>query len=198
MPFKPADFTQVNPYINDVLVTRALNLLQVERHERVFDWFCGLGNFTLPLATQAGEVVGVEGADTLVQRGIDNYKRFKTTQPNAALTTFVARNLFEMDATTLLADGTAQKWLVDPPREGAMALVTALVDAISQSQQSATADWQPPERIVYVSCNPATLARDAGLLTAGGHYRLTSAGVVNMFPHTAHVESIAVFERVSA
>jgi 23S rRNA (uracil1939-C5)-methyltransferase len=198
MPFKPADFTQVNPYINDVLVTRALNLLQVERHERVFDWFCGLGNFTLPLATQAGEVVGVEGADTLVQRGIDNYKRFKTTQPNAAPTTFVARNLFEMDAATLLADGTAQKWLVDPPREGAMALVTALVDAISQSQQSADDQWQPPVRIVYVSCNPATLARDAGLLTAGGHYRLTSAGVVNMFPHTAHVESIAVFERVSA
>ena len=103
-----------------------------------------------------------------------------------------------MDAATLLADGTAQKWLVDPPREGAMALVTALVDAISQSQQSADDQWQPPVRIVYVSCNPATLARDAGLLTAGGHYRLTSAGVVNMFPHTAHVESIAVFERLSA
>lgn len=195
MPFKPADFTQVNPYINDVLVSRALSLLKVQPDERVIDWFCGLGNFTLPLATLASEVLGIEGSDTLVKRATDNYAQFKATHPTAAPTQFVERNLFEMTADVLRADGAADKWLVDPPREGAMALVTALVEAVS----SITGDggWRAPKRIVYVSCNPATLARDAGILTAGGHYQLTSAGVVNMFPHTAHVESIAVFERVS-
>jgi len=195
MPFKPADFTQVNPYINDVLVSRALSLLKVQPDERVIDWFCGLGNFTLPLATLAAEVLGIEGSDTLVKRATDNYAQFKATQPTAAPTQFVERNLFEMTADVLRADGAADKWLVDPPREGAMALVTALVEAVSSI--AGDGGWRAPKRIVYVSCNPATLARDAGILTAGGHYQLTSAGVVNMFPHTAHVESIAVFERVS-
>jgi 23S rRNA (uracil1939-C5)-methyltransferase len=109
-----------------------------------------------------------------------------------AATEFVARNLFDMTPEMLVKDKQADKWLVDPPREGAFALVQALVAAIAA--MPAHAAWTPPERIVYVSCNPATLARDAGVLQQSGAYRCTAAGVVNMFPHTAHVESIAVFE----
>ena len=113
------------------------------------------------------------------------------------------RSLFNMTPELLMADGHADKWLVDPPREGAFALSKALAD-IHQARSGA-ADavalpagheaWQPPQRIVYVSCNPATLARDAGLLVHLAGYRCVAAGVVNMFPHTAHVESMAVFER---
>eukprot|EP01030_Chromulinospumella_sphaerica_P013832 gene13832-13616_t len=183
MPFKPTDFTQVNPHINRVLVSRALRLLDVQKHERVIDWFCGLGNFTLPLATQGREVLGIEGSEALVARS--------------------PRNLFEMTPAMLIADGVADKWLVDPPREGAFALAKALAD-IEQARQGAedvpplpegAEHWSPPKRIVYVSCNPATLARDAGLLVHLAGYRCVAAGMVNMFPHTAHVESMAVFER---
>ncbi len=214
MPFKPTDFTQVNPQINRVLVGRALRLLDVQKHERVIDWFCGLGNFTLPLATLAGDVMGVEGSDTLVQRAQENFVKFTENKGNVtvnssyAATQFVARNLFDMTGQMLVDDGAADKWLVDPPREGAFALVKALVDLHQQriggmrelaEGEAAPApadlkDWQPPQRIVYVSCNPATLARDAGLLVHQGGYRCTAAGMVNMFPHTAHVESMAVFE----
>jgi 23S rRNA (uracil1939-C5)-methyltransferase len=155
VPFKPTDFTQVNPHINRVLVQRALGLLEVRRDERVIDWFCGLGNFTLPLATQAREVLGVEGSETLVQRARDNAQR------NGLQAAFATRNLFELTPELLAADGAAQRWLVDPPREGAFALVKAAADLV----QSASA-WTPPSRIVYVS-----------------------------FAHTAHVESIAVFDR---
>ena len=209
MPFKPTDFTQVNPHINRVLVSRALRLLAVEKHERVIDWFCGLGNFTLPLATQAREVLGIEGSETLVARSRENFEKNKA-DPSAiwslCATEFVARNLFEMTPAMLVADGSADKWLVDPPREGAFALAKAIAD-LHQARIGAedapplppgAAHWTPPKRIVYVSCNPATLARDAGLLVHLGGYRCVLAGVVNMFPHTAHVESIAVFERDAA
>jgi 23S rRNA (uracil1939-C5)-methyltransferase len=189
MPFKPTDFTQVNPHINTVLVGRALRLLKVQKDERVIDWFCGLGNFTLPMATQAREVLGIEGSETLVQRSRENAKRNGLD----ANTEFVARNLFEMTPELLAADGVADKWLVDPPREGAFALAKAIAD-IAQDPSLARG-WTPPRRIVYVSCNPATLARDAGLLVNVAGYRCTAASAVNMFPHTAHVESIAVFER---
>ncbi|OBY87207.1 23S rRNA (uracil(1939)-C(5))-methyltransferase RlmD [Delftia sp. JD2] len=206
MPFKPTDFTQVNPHINRVLVTRALRLLDVKNDERVIDWFCGLGNFTLPLATQAREVLGIEGSDTLVKRSHENYAANNAQRAEGdklAPTRFVARNLFEMTPEMLFADGVAGKWLVDPPREGAFALSKALAD-IHQARIGAEGAeplpagheaWRFPERIVYVSCNPATLARDAGLLVHLAGYRCVSAGVVNMFPHTAHVESMAVFER---
>ena len=189
LPFKPTDFTQVNPRINRVLVQQALQLLDVQGNERVIDWFCGLGNFTLPLATQAAEVLGVEGSAALVQRAHDNLGLQPT---RLAPTAFVARNLFEMTATALVQDGLADKWLMDPPREGAFALSKALADAIQNPAEHP--GWQPPQRIVYVSCNPATLARDAGLLVNVAGYRCTAAGVVNMFPHTAHVESMAVFD----
>lgn len=204
MPFKPTDFTQVNPHINRVLVSRALRLLDAQKNERVIDWFCGLGNFTLPIATQAGQVLGVEGSETLVARARQNLERncAAATPPARMQAEFVARNLFEMTAETLIADGQSDRWLIDPPREGAFALVKALA-AIHQARIGAedaeplpegSDQWQPPRRIVYVSCNPATLARDAGLLVHQAGYRCTAAGVVNMFPHTAHVESMAVFE----
>ena len=193
MPFKPTDFTQVNPHINRVLVARALRLLDAKPHERVIDWFCGLGNFTLPIATMAGEVLGIEGSATLVRRSQENFEKNQAARGQLTAlckTSFVPRDLFEMTPEMLQQDGTAQKWLVDPPREGAFALVQALADMCAQ----APITWTPPRRIVYVSCNPATLARDAGLLVNVAGYRCTLAGVVNMFPHTAHVESIAVFD----
>ncbi|MDR6215070.1 23S rRNA (uracil1939-C5)-methyltransferase [Paracidovorax wautersii] len=206
MPFKPTDFTQVNPHINRVLVSKALRLLGAGKDERVIDWFCGLGNFTLPIATQAREVLGIEGSEALVARSRENYVSNQALAPagqSLAATSFVARNLFEMTPEMLVADGVADKWLVDPPREGAFALAKALAD-IHQARigaedapplPAAAEGWTPPQRIVYVSCNPATLARDAGLLVHQAGYRCVAAGVVNMFPHTAHVESMAVFER---
>jgi 23S rRNA (uracil1939-C5)-methyltransferase len=219
MPFKPTDFTQVNPFINRVLVERALRLLDVQPSERVIDWFCGLGNFTLPLATQAREVLGIEGSPALVARSRENLaanqaRRQAAGQAALVKTEFAARNLFEMTPQLLAADGAADKWLVDPPREGAFELFKALAALHPHGARRARvnkdgektdeffippvtppAGWTAPRRIVYVSCNPATLARDAGLLVHEAGYRCTAAGVVNMFPHTAHVESMAVFER---
>ena len=188
MPFKPTDFTQVNPHINRVLVQRALRLLDVQPHERVIDWFCGLGNFTLPLATLAREVLGIEGAETLVARARENAR----ANGLAEKTRFEARNLFEITADDVRAVGPADRWLIDPPREGAFAMAKALADL------HAAGDHAPPSRIVYVSCNPATLARDAGLLVHQAGYTLSMACVVNMFPHTAHVESMAVFDFTGA
>jgi 23S rRNA (uracil1939-C5)-methyltransferase len=187
MPFKPTDFTQVNHQINNVLVGSALRLLDVQPNERVIDWFCGLGNFTLPIAKRAREVLGVEGSEVLLQRSRDNARRNELH----ANTRFEAHNLFELSAADLVAYGGAEKWLVDPPREGAFALAKALAEL----HAAPAPGWQPPQRIVYVSCNPATLARDAGLLVHQAGYRCAAAGAVNMFPHTAHVESLAVFER---
>ena len=195
MPFRPTDFTQVNPHINRVLVQGALRLLDVRRDERIIDWFCGLGNFTLPIATRAASVLGLEGSEALVARSRENYERNRTrASGEAALapTVFAARNLFVMTPEQLLADGRADRWLVDPPREGAFALAKALADL--HQQPELRVGWTPPRRIVYVSCNPATLARDAGLLVHQAGYRCAAAGVVNMFPHTAHVESLAVFD----
>jgi 23S rRNA (uracil1939-C5)-methyltransferase len=195
MPFRPTDFTQVNPHINRVLVERAVRLLDPRRDERVIDWFCGLGNFTLPLATRAGAVLGIEGSEALVARSRENYGRNNAGRAAPlAPTTFEARNLFEMTPQQLVADGAADRWLVDPPREGAFALSKALAD-LHQEHALREGGWTPPRRIVYVSCNPATLARDAGLLVHQAGYACRAAGVVNMFPHTAHVESIAVFDR---
>ncbi len=146
------------------------------QHERVIDWFCGLGNFTLPIATMAGEVLGIEGSETLVARSRDNLRG--ATRPGAAQplapTTFVARNLFEMTPELLMADGAADKWLVDPPREGAFALAKTLADLHQNPEQRGA--WTPPRRIVYVSCNPATLARDAGLLVHQGGLPLHGGG----------------------
>jgi 23S rRNA (uracil1939-C5)-methyltransferase len=185
MPFRPTDFTQVNPHINRSLVSRALRLLDVQRGEQVIDWFCGLGNFTLPIASLGAQVLGIEGSESLLARARRNAELNGLTDQ----TRFEVRNLFEIGEDDLRKWGAAHRWLVDPPREGAFALAKALAD-VKQGQHA----WDVPRRIVYVSCNPATLARDAGLLVHQAGYRCVAAGVVNMFPHTAHVESIAVFD----
>lgn len=184
MPFKPTDFTQVNHHINRVLVAKALRLLDPQPGERVADLFCGLGNFTLPLATMVKEVVGIEGSTALTERALSN------AQSNglADKTAFHCRNLFEVTAEDLATLGRFDRMLVDPPREGALAVCQALVEL------GASHPEMKPKRIVYVSCNPSTLARDAGFLVHQGGYVLKQAGVVNMFPHTAHVESMAVFD----
>nr|WP_238554727.1 23S rRNA (uracil(1939)-C(5))-methyltransferase RlmD [Paraburkholderia hospita] len=185
MPFRPTDFTQVNHQINRVLVGRALRLLAPAKTDRVLDLFCGIGNFTLPLARISREVVGIEGSEVLTSRALDNAKENGVDSH----TSFASRNLFEVTADDIRALGHFDKYLIDPPREGALAVSKALAD-IAQSGEGPL-----PKRIVYVSCNPATLARDAGLLVHEAGYRLKGAGVVNMFPHTSHVESIALFER---
>lgn len=184
MPFKPVDFTQVNHHINRVLVVKALRLLEVQPGDRVADLFCGLGNFTLPLATQGRAVVGIEGSSALIERALEN----AVANALAEKTSFLTRNLFEVTADDLVELGTFERMLIDPPRDGAMALCQALA-ALHQSRPE-----MMPKRIVYVSCSPATLARDAGILTLEAGYVLRQAGVVNMFPHTSHVESMAVFD----
>jgi 23S rRNA (uracil1939-C5)-methyltransferase len=184
MPFKPTDFTQVNHQINRVMVARALRLLDIQPNDRVADFFCGLGNFTLPIATFAREVVGIEGSAALTERAFENARENGLERKTA----FYCRNLFEVSARDVIELGKFDRMLIDPPREGAVAVCQAL---------SEMATLQPdmlPRRIVYVSCNPATLARDAALLVHVAGYVLKQAGVINMFPHTAHVESIAVFE----
>ena len=184
MPFKPVDFTQVNPMINRVLVSTALRLLDVRPEHRVADLFCGLGNFTLPLATLALEVVGIEGSTALTERALANAKANGLSDK----TSFETRNLFDVTTADLVALGKFDRMLIDPPRDGAMALCHALA-GLRQHRLDLL-----PTRIVYVSCSPATLARDAAILVHGAGYVLKKAGVVNMFPHTSHVESIAVFD----
>lgn len=183
MPFKPTDFTQVNHQINRVLVARALRLLDAQPEDRIADLFCGLGNFTLPIATQAKAVVGIEGSTALTERAADN----AGVNGLAAKTSFHCRNLFEAKTEDFVALGKFDRMLVDPPREGALEVCRAIV-GLRESHPDLM-----PRRIVYVSCNPATLARDTAELVQGG-YQLKLAGVVNMFPHTAHVESMAVFD----
>jgi 23S rRNA (uracil1939-C5)-methyltransferase len=176
-PFMPTEFTQVNPYINRMLVRRAMTLLAAQAGERIADMFCGLGNFTLPIARSGAKVLGLEGSAALVARAKQN------AELNGLKVDFGEADLFAVSPDTLLQLGRFDKWLVDPPRDGALELVKAITPETA------------PDRIVYVSCNPATLARDAAILVEVQGYRLTAAGAVNMFPHTAHVESIAVFDR---
>jgi len=181
-PFKPTEFTQVNPHINKVMLRRAMQLLKPQANERIADFFCGLGNFTLPIARSGAQVFGFEGSAALVSRALES----------AALNGlenqvhFSEADLFKVTPDSLNSLGHFDKWLIDPPRDGAMQLVKALADNQTNS----------PKVIVYVSCNPATLARDAGILVNEKGYVLKAVGVINMFPHTSHVESIALFEKV--
>lgn len=176
--FRPTDFTQVNVHINRLLIRRAMQLLDAQAGERIADLFCGLGNFSLPIARCGAQVVGVEGSDALVARALDNAR----LNGLEARCEFHAANLFEATEDSLAALGPLDKLLIDPPREGAIAVVKAL-------------GVEQPARIVYVSCNPATLARDAAVLVHEKGYVLRAAGIANMFPQTSHVESIALFER---
>jgi len=177
MPFAPTEFTQVNHQLNRVMVHRAIRLLDPQPGERIADFFCGLGNFTLPIARCGAAVLGIEGSAALVLRGMQGALHNGLEDR----TDFLAMNLFEINEPTLAVLGAFDKWLVDPPRDGAVELLKAITPETA------------PQRIVYVSCNPATLARDAQVLVQVHGYTLKSAGVMNMFPHTSHVESIAVF-----
>ena len=176
-PFKPNEFTQVNPQINQVMIRRAMQLLQPQAGERIADFFCGIGNFTLPIARSGAQVLGLEGLQNLVERAHESADLNKISNVK-----FGVSDLFKMTPEALSGLGHFDRWLIDPPRDGAFELVKSL------------ANDHRPQRIVYVSCNPATLARDAGILVNEKGYHLKSAGVINMFPHTAHVESIALFE----
>jgi 23S rRNA (uracil1939-C5)-methyltransferase len=183
VPFGPTDFTQVNHSVNQALVGRAIRLLDPQSDDVVVDFFCGLGNFTLPLATRAAQVWGYEGSAPLLERaraaaqanGLEDRVRYE------------ARNLFDWTPddweATVAGTGGVARVLIDPPREGALAVVRAL--AVTAA---------PPRRVVYVSCNPATLARDCAVLVHEAGWHLRAAGIVNMFPHTSHVESVAVLE----
>ncbi|RMG36647.1 MAG: 23S rRNA (uracil(1939)-C(5))-methyltransferase RlmD [Gammaproteobacteria bacterium] len=175
--FLPGDFTQVNTGMNRQMVARAMELLAPERGERVLDLFCGVGNFTLPLARRAGSVVGVEGDAGLVQRARENAERNGLNNLS-----FHVANLYEPLEGAGWLQGRYDKALLDPPRSGAQEVLPLLPQLGVQ-------------RILYVSCYPGTLARDAGILVGRLGYRLLGAGVMDMFPHTAHVESIALFER---
>ena len=176
--FEPTDFTQVNPDLNRVLVRRAIAWLQPGPGDSVADFFCGLGNFTLPIARLGANVIGVEASRTLVRGAEANAAR----NGLADRARFAVADLFKATHAGIKALGPLDKVLLDPPREGAIALVKAM----PQERLS---------RLVYVSCNPATLARDAAVLVHERGFLLSAAGVANMFPHTAHVESIAVFTR---
>ena len=184
MPFKPADFTQVNHMMNRALVSRAIRLLAVEPNDRVLDLFCGIGNFTLPLARKSQQVLGIEGLATLTNRATENAEH----NGLAKQASFMQSDLFEVTPETIASWGKADRWLMDPPREGAMEICQALAQLHIQKSDLL------PKRIVYVSCNPKTLARDVELLCHQAGYTLSSAGIINMFPHTSHVESIAVFD----
>jgi 23S rRNA (uracil1939-C5)-methyltransferase len=177
--FQPTEFTQVNLAVNRVLVTRTVALLEPKPGERIADFFCGLGNFALPMASRGASVVGYEGSPALVARA----RECALHNGLSANASFCEANLFQVTDAWLAGEGGFDKWLVDPPRDGAIELVKAL-------PQSGA-----PGRIAYVACNPATLARDAGVLVHVKGYRLAAAGIVNMFPHTSHVESVALFQR---
>ena len=183
LPFSPTDFTQVNHRVNEALVSRAVRLLAPQPDDCIVDFFCGLGNFTLPLASRAHQAIGLEGSRTLVERA-RSAARLNRLQDRVH---FEASDLFKFAADDWRAlverHGRIDKVLIDPPREGALAVAQALRTAAV-----------PPAKAVYVSCNPATLARDCGLMVHQGNWILRAAGVVNMFPHTSHIESIALLE----
>ena len=176
--FSPTEFTQVNHGVNRMLVRRAMALLKPASGERIADLFCGLGNFSLPIARSGAHVVGIEGSQPLVERARSNAE----LNGLGERCEFAVANLFQATPESVAALGRFDKMLIDPPREGALEFVKSL-------------GAEAPARIVYVSCSPATLARDAGLLVHEKGYALRGAGIASMFPHTSHVESIALFER---
>src|SRR6185436_6156654 len=178
MEFGPTDFVQVNGFINEAMVGRAIELLEVGSGDRVLDLYCGLGNFTLPLARKAAAVVGVEGEAGLIERARGNARL--NGIGNADF--HVADLSVEPDRTIPWLRGGYDKVLLDPPRVGAAEVLSAVAHIA-------------PQRVVYISCHTGSLARDLGQLTQEHGFRLRAAGVLDMFPHTTHVESVAVLDR---
>ena len=179
--FRPTEFTQVNHAVNRLMVNRAMHLLAPQPGEEIADLFCGLGNFSLPIARLGATVIGVEGSESLVQRATDNAMRNGLSHASR----FFAADLYTDQEAAMKKIPPVTKMLIDPPRDGALQVCKLL-----------GSDLRPElKRIVYVACSPSTLARDAGLLVHTQGFTLKAAGVVNMFPHTGHVESIALFER---
>lgn len=178
LQFYPTDFTQVNARLNRAMVTQAIELLDLTSDDIVLDLFCGLGNFSLPMARSCARVIGVEGADVMVSRASDNAARNQIEN-----TLFLCANLDDENALAPLKTYKANKVLLDPPRTGALEIVKHI-------------EHIHPEVIVYVSCNPATFARDAAILVDEKGYILQKAGVMDMFPHTTHVETMGLFIKV--
>lgn len=177
LQFHPLDFTQINGEINPLMIQQAIALLDIQTSDHVLDLFCGLGNFTLALARTAAHVTGIEGSEMMVQRAQHN-----ATYNQLTNTEFFAANLMEPSAHAPWMKKHYDKILLDPPRTGAKEIIECFTQ------------WTP-KKIVYVSCNPATLARDAGILVNQQGYTLKKIGAINMFPHTSHVEAIALFEK---
>lgn len=177
MPFRPGDFTQINTDTNRLMVSRVVKMLDIRQGERIADLFCGLGNFSLPMAKSGADVVGIEGAENLVRRARQNARLNGCDRQ----TDFIAANLFDCTEKTVASWERFDKMLIDPPRSGAYEVVKSLHTPYL------------PQKIVYVSCNPSTLARDAGVLVEKG-YMLSGAGIMNMFAQTSHTESVAVFD----
>ncbi|MEW6332160.1 MAG: 23S rRNA (uracil(1939)-C(5))-methyltransferase RlmD, partial [Pseudomonadota bacterium] len=173
--FQPADFIQINDAVNAATVAQAIRLLEPAPTDNVLDLFCGLGNFTLPLARQAGRVLGVEGEESLVRRARANAELNQITNVE-----FISADLYKESSVSPWAGFTPDKLLLDPPRGGAIEAIKMLVEPL-------------PSKIVYVSCYPATLARDSEYLVHALGYRFAAAGVMDMFPQTSHVETMALF-----
>lgn len=178
--FHPTDFTQVNHYANQAMIDLALTLLNPKPTDRVLDLFCGLGNFSLPIARHAGFVIGVEGSLDMVKRAREN----ALLNQLHSKTAFFMENLIEPDPNVAWMQETYDSVLLDPPRTGAREILPFIRQ-------------MDIDRIVYISCHPATLARDAAILVNEYGYELQSAGIINMFPHTGHIETIALFEKSS-
>lgn len=177
LAFEPTDFLQINTELNKAMIAQAMDWLAPQPEERALELFCGLGNFSLPLARRVAQVIAVEGEASLVARADANAQRNGIDNVN-----FHTADLFEDHKSAAWLSGDYDFALIDPPRAGAEEAVAWLAD-------------KGIRRILYVSCHPATLARDAGILVNNYGYRLARAGVMDMFPHTQHVESMALFTR---
>ena len=176
--FHPTGFTQINPFINQILIRKVIALLRPSKSDVILDLFSGVGNFTLPIATSGATVFAIEGDEMLVESGNTNAIENNLSEN----VSFKLADLFSIKKEELLSLGQATKWLIDPPRAGALNLVNLIDSEIK------------PKLIIYISCNPATLARDSDILVNKKNYIFKEGGIVNMFPHTSHIESIAVFE----
>jgi 23S rRNA (uracil1939-C5)-methyltransferase len=178
--FHPSDFTQVNPAINQKMLNQAIKLLEINKQDNILDLFSGIGNFTLPIAQNANSVIGIEGCEKLTEKA-----KFNAKSNNINNASFITANLFEPEKVIkqIKKDHpNINKICLDPPRDGAIELINNI-------------EILNPDKILYVSCNPQTLARDAKILCDEKNYKITHAGIMDMFPHTKHIETMAVFSK---